>query len=65
MDYELKYGLDDDGHFVSINDVVANGLGCGCICPNCKQQLIAKTKGDKRKPHFAHYNPQQSADKKK
>ena len=65
MNYELQYGMDSDGHFVSINDVVAKGLGCGCVCPNCKQQLIAKTKGDKRKPHFAHYNPQQSADKKK
>ena len=64
MDYELKYGLDAEGHFVSIKQVVANGLSCGCVCPNCKQQLIAKTKGDKRKPHFAHYNPMKSADKK-
>lgn len=65
MDYELKYGIDGNGHFVSINDVVAKGLGCGCVCPNCKQQLVAKIKGDKRKPHFAHYNPQHGADKKK
>ena len=65
MDYELKYGIDGNGQFVSINNVVSKGLGCGCVCPNCKQQLVAKIKGDKRKPHFAHYNPQHGFDKQK
>ncbi len=34
---------------------VARGLECGCICPLCKQTLVAR-KGEDRIPHFAHYN---------
>jgi competence CoiA-like predicted nuclease len=34
---------------------VKGGLACGCICPACKKQLIAR-KGEIKIYHFAHYN---------
>lgn len=39
----LEYGLDKDGRMRYITEV-ANGIKCGCICPNplCGQRLIAK-----------------------
>lgn len=48
---ELIYGLKDD-KLIHINDV-EQGLKCGCICPNCEANLIAK-KGNVNKHHFAH-----------
>lgn len=45
------YGLKD-GRLVHVQDV-EKGLKCGCICPTCKVNLIAK-KGYKRIHHFAH-----------
>lgn len=33
---------------------VPNGLACGCVCPNCRTPLIAKNKGEWKRPHFAH-----------
>ena len=49
----LTYALDKSGFLTYIEDV-ANGLSCDCICPCCKEQLIAKNGGKYRKPHFAH-----------
>jgi hypothetical protein len=34
---------------------VTNGLDCGCSCPHCGGQLIAK-KGNVRVHYFVHYN---------
>lgn len=39
-------------------DEVANGLGCGCICPECHRALVAANQGSKVLPYFRH---QQSA----
>lgn len=47
----LRLGLKD-GHIVHI-DEVKRGVGCNCICPNCKSTLIAK-KGNIKTHHFAH-----------
>lgn len=45
--YALK-----DGNIVSI-DEVQSGKNCGCVCPACGDELIAR-KGQKRMHHFAH-----------
>ncbi|MDO6444602.1 competence protein CoiA family protein [Colwellia sp. 1_MG-2023] len=50
---ELHYGIKD-GRVVHVESVI-NGLDCGCSCPHCDSQLIAK-KGNVRVHHFAHYN---------
>lgn len=45
---------DQSGCLVSIYDV-PRGLACGCICPSCRRQMVARTKDDIRVAHFAHY----------
>ena len=47
----LIYALKD-GNIVSIADV-PSGKKCGCVCPACGDELIAR-KGQKRMHHFAH-----------
>ena len=49
----LTYALNTDNRFMYINDV-PNGLECNCICPGCKEKLIAKNDGKVREHHFAH-----------
>lgn len=51
-DIQLPYGMKD-GELVSI-DNVERGLSCGCICPECKTQLVAN-KGVKKTHYFSHY----------
>lgn len=48
---KLIYALKD-GNIVSIADV-PSGKKCGCVCPACGDELIAR-KGEKRMHHFAH-----------
>ena len=43
-----------DGQLVMIEDV-ESGLACGCVCPACGTQLVAR-KGQVRLHHFAHHN---------
>lgn len=52
MGIELLYGLRNN-ELVHI-DQVPSGLDCNCVCPHCKEVLIAK-KGEIKKHHFAHY----------
>lgn len=49
--HKLTYALRD-GRTIAISDV-ESGLKCGCICPSCGEELVAR-KGDKRVHHFAH-----------
>lgn len=35
-------------------DEVANGLGCGCVCPECHRALVAANEGTKVLPYFRH-----------
>ena len=48
---KLYYGIKD-GKIVSIDDV-CSGKSCGCTCPSCGEQLVAK-KGKINIHHFAH-----------
>lgn len=50
---QTPFGLLD-GRVVEPNQV-KSGLACGCICPGCGTQLVAKHGSTKRKWHFAHY----------
>ena len=51
------YGLKEN-RLVYV-DEVENGLKCGCVCPTCKCDLIAK-QGDEREHHFAHRHDDKS-----
>lgn len=48
----IPFGLKD-GKIHHIKNV-PNGLACDCICPSCSKPLIAKNKGQHKRPHFAH-----------
>ena len=50
---KLPYGILK-GRLVSVKEV-SSGLACGCVCPRCKQRLVAK-KGEIKVHHFAHHN---------
>jgi hypothetical protein len=50
---KLQYGLKD-GQIIHIVDAIS-GKKCGCVCPGCHQQLIAR-KGKIKIHHFAHIN---------
>lgn len=54
-EFEPIYAIRD-GFIVSINDIPdeERGLKCNCVCAACGDRLIAKIKGEKRIPHFAH-----------
>lgn len=59
MHHHLTFAIDEKtNRMVGIDDV-ANGLQCGCLCPHCKQRLIAKNGGTDRAHHFAHNNGQE------
>lgn len=49
---KLTYALKE-GRMVHI-DSVENGLKCGCICPYCERDVIARNQGKQRINHFAH-----------
>jgi hypothetical protein len=52
LEIKLLYGLKNS-ELVTIENV-ESGLACECICPACKEQLIAR-KGKIKAHHFAHY----------
>lgn len=49
----FKYAFNQEGRLVYI-DSVPNGKNCGCVCPYCGNELIAKNNGQYRAKHFAH-----------
>jgi len=48
----LTFAHDSTGSLRHVNDV-GNGLSCGCVCPSCGSNLIAK-QGAATAHHFAH-----------
>ncbi len=50
---KLTHGIRE-GQLTHISDV-EKGLQCGCMCPCCDTELVAR-KGHRRTHHFAHYN---------
>ena len=49
----LPCGLSKDGELIYIDDAI-KGIKCDCVCPACKQPLIAKNGGKINAHHFAH-----------
>ena len=50
----LVYAIEESTkNFVHVNDV-QNGNKCGCVCPDCEDQLIAKNNCQDKRNHFAH-----------
>ena len=49
----IKYAINAENRLMFVDDV-PNGLECNCICPGCKEKLIAKNDGKIREHHFAH-----------
>ena len=49
----LVYGLQKGGNRLIHISNANRGLSCGCVCPNCKENLIAK-RGEINSHHFAH-----------
>lgn len=50
----LKVPFGERGTILYPPSAVEGGLACGCQCPGCGQQLLAK-KGPAQRWHFAHY----------
>lgn len=59
LDFVFSWAQDKTGRMVYIDDV-PNGLACNCICPNCKEQLLARH-GMERAHHFAHHSETRKA----
>ena len=58
-DHDLRWAFNADGVFVGIDNIPLEkrGKACSCICPKCKEQVIAKFGHDVphgKRPHFAH-----------
>ena len=51
LTYGLRNGTERD--LVFIEDA-ENGKNCGCVCPCCGHDLVAKNGGSKKESHFAH-----------
>lgn len=51
---QLPCGVKKDGNVVYIEDA-ENGKKCDCVCPGCRQPLVAKNNGKKKEHHFAHF----------
>jgi hypothetical protein len=56
---KLAYGIRE-GNLVHIAQV-PNGLSCGCTCPGCGAQLVARNQGKKKVAHFAHHQAPECA----
>ena len=60
--HRLTYAIANDGCLVNI-DTVKAGQECCCICPACKEPLVAKNKGTVRVHHHDGKTPTRSVGK--
>ena len=58
-DYVFSWAQDASGRMVHV-DSVPRGIQCGCICPYCKEPLVAKH-GDIKEHHFVHHSQTRKA----
>lgn len=58
-DYVFSWAQDSSGKMVHV-DSVPRGILCGCICPHCKEPLMAKH-GEIKAHHFAHHSETRKA----
>lgn len=58
-DFIFSWAENADGRMVHV-DNVSRGLLCGCICPNCREKLIARH-GDVKGHGFAHHSDNRGA----
>lgn len=55
--FKLPFGLKNS-RLVEVSEVLS-GKRCGCVCPSCKKDLIAR-KGEVNAHHFAHAHAKDS-----
>lgn len=62
LEYAYKKS-DIDKELLFIDDKeVLNGKKCGCICPHCKDDLIANNGGEIKRHYFSHQNKVEGRD---
>ncbi len=52
----ILLAIDKNDRTAKYIDEVPNGINCGCICAECKGELIARNNGKVKVHHFAHAN---------
>lgn len=62
QDFIFSWAENKEGRMVHVS-TVSSGLKCGCICPKCHEQLLAR-KGEEREHHFAHHSDNRGANLK-
>lgn len=55
--FKIPFGLSQN-RLVEVDDV-PSGLRCGCVCPGCQKELVAR-KGEVNAHHFAHAHAKDS-----
>lgn len=61
-DLVFSWAENAEGRMVHVDDV-PRGLRCDCICPNCREKLMARH-GDVREHGFAHHSDKRGANLK-
>ena len=58
-DFIFSWAENADGRMVHVDDV-PRGLQCGCVCPNCREKLVARH-CDVKEHGFAHHSDNRGA----
>ena len=57
--FVFSWAEDAQGKMVHVDDV-PRGLACGCVCPCCREKLLARH-GDIKEHGFAHHSDNRGA----